>query len=102
MSDRDAAMSNAVYTLLPLLDEGFESAEGPDIPLPKVDSANTDTCAIKCPDITHELLEIYLQYFIKSGFLHAQQSLKLTAVRIGSYEISGSRFDRHVNFIIHV
>jgi thioester reductase-like protein len=103
MADRDAAMQNAVYSLLPLLDEASESA---DIVTPKVDSSNVDSAmasaGVRCPDITHELLETYLQYFIKSGFLHAQQSAKLTAVRVGSYEISGSRFDRHVNFIIQV
>ena len=103
MADREAAMSNAVYTLLPLLDE---ASDADAIVMPKVDCTNVDTAmsasGVRCPDISHELLEIYLQYFIKSGFLHPQQSLKLTAVRIGSYEISGGRFDRHVNFVIQV
>ena len=86
MNDSESALENAVYPLIPLLDEMSDGSDE----MPRIDSTNTDNLTEKtvhCAEISHELLECYLSYFISSGLLHAQNSLKLTDVKVICHEL---------------
>ena len=106
MTDRDSGTENPVISVLPLVDGLIDN---PTLALlhNAIDTSNTDNLMKTlsrnhCHYINDELLENYLDYFIQSGFLHPRTSVKLTALRVSGYEISGSRFDKHVSYTIKV